>query len=95
MDKFTYLYDRKPGHLRAGAVHPEYFRMLIGSSSIHSPKVIQTMEDFLIHGSPRKVACGNYGVSAGYISVALKRLQLLSYNVVTMYSYYACSDLKN
>ncbi|MBS1203196.1 MAG: Adhesin biosynthesis transcription regulatory protein [Proteobacteria bacterium] len=54
MDKFTYLYDRKPGHLRPGAVNPEHFRMLIESSRIHSPKVIQAMEDFLVHGSPAR-----------------------------------------
>lgn len=95
MDKFAYLHDKKPGHLRPGEVHPEHFRMLIESSSIHSPKVIQAMEDFLVHGTPRKVICENHGVSAGYVSVALRRLQDLSHNIVMMYPYYVRDDIKN
>ncbi|HFJ4564090.1 TPA: PapB/FocB family fimbrial expression transcriptional regulator, partial [Salmonella enterica] len=95
VDKFTYLHDKKPGHLRPGEVHPEHFRMLIESSSIHSPKVIQVVEDFLVHGVPRKIACEKYGVSAGYVSVTLKRLQELSYNIVMMYPYYVQGGIKN
>ncbi|EDL7788881.1 hypothetical protein CUL34_24080 [Salmonella enterica] len=63
--------------------------MLIEASSIHSPKVILAMEDFLVRGIPRKVSCEIHRVSAGYISIALKRLQSLSYTVVMMYPYYA------
>ncbi len=89
MNKVSYIYDKKPGHLRPGEVHPEHFRMLIEASSIHSPKVILAMEDFLVRGIPRKVSCEIHRVSAGYISIALKRLQSLSYTVVMMYPYYA------
>ncbi|WP_237220058.1 adhesin biosynthesis transcription regulatory family protein [Salmonella enterica] len=89
MNKASYIYDKKPGHLRPGEVHPEHFRMLIEASSIHSTKVILAMEDFLVRGIPRKISCETHGVSAGYISIALKRLQNLSYNVVMMYPYYA------
>ncbi|WNI88064.1 PapB/FocB family fimbrial expression transcriptional regulator [Citrobacter portucalensis] len=95
MDKFTYLYNKKPGHLQPGEVHPEHFRMLIESSSIHSPKVIQVVEDFLVHGVSRKMACEKHGVSAGYVSVVLRRLQDLSYNIVMMYPYYVRNDIKN
>ncbi|WP_370607798.1 PapB/FocB family fimbrial expression transcriptional regulator [Citrobacter meridianamericanus] len=95
MDKFTYLHDKKPGHLRPGEVHPEHFRMLIESSSIHSPKVIQAMEDFLVHGVSRKVICENHCISPGYMLVTLKRLQDLSHNIVMMYPYYVCGDINN
>ena len=94
MDKFAYLHGRKPGHLRPGEVHPEHFRMLIEASSIHSPKVIQVMEDFLVHGIPRKITCENNCVSAGYVSIALKRLQELSYNIAMMLPYYLHSDIR-
>ncbi|EDS3841759.1 PapB/FocB family fimbrial expression transcriptional regulator [Citrobacter portucalensis] len=89
INKTSYLYDKKPGHLRPGEVDPEHFRMLIEASSIHSPKVIFAMEDFLVRGIPRKITCETHNVSPGYVSVTLKRLQQLSYNVVMMYPYYA------
>lgn len=94
MNKSVY-FKRKPGHLRQGDVHPEHFRMLIESSSIHSPKVIQVMEEFLVHGVSRKDACEKYGVSASYVSVTLRRLQDLSRNIVMMYPYYVRDDIKN
>ncbi|WNI88058.1 PapB/FocB family fimbrial expression transcriptional regulator [Citrobacter portucalensis] len=89
IDKASYIYVKKPGHLRSGEVHPEHFRMLIEVSSIHSPKIILAMEDFLVRGIPRKIACETHGVSPGYVSISLKKLQHLSCSVVMMYPYYA------
>ncbi|EDS3841722.1 hypothetical protein GUD61_000494 [Salmonella enterica] len=77
IDKASYIYVKKPGHLRSGEVHPEHFRMLIEVSSIHSPKIILAMEDFLVRGIPRKIACEIHGVSPGYVStLTIKQIQV-------------------
>ncbi|WNI84221.1 PapB/FocB family fimbrial expression transcriptional regulator [Citrobacter portucalensis] len=89
MDKLSYLYHHSPGLLRCGEVHPEQFRQLIALSGIHSTRVIMALEDYLVYGVVRKMACEKHGVSTSYMSVSLAKLQQLSRGVATLASWYA------
>ncbi|ECD6034726.1 transcriptional regulator [Salmonella enterica] len=88
LDKYDYLGVRDLGRLTPGEVHPEHFRMLVEVSSIYSPKIIMAMEDCLVRGFSRKIACEKHGVSTAYMSIAMRKIQTLSRAVVMMYPYY-------
>jgi hypothetical protein len=88
MDRQSFLYYSTAGILRCGEVHPEQFRQLIVLSGVHSTRVIMALEDYLVHGVIRKLACEKHHVSTSYMSVALGKLQQLSQRVATMAPWY-------
>ncbi|EBI9246247.1 transcriptional regulator [Salmonella enterica] len=89
-DDYLFLSKRKkrgeglePGNMTEG-----HFWLLIEVSSIHSEKVIQALQDFLVLGYFRREACERNKVSAGYFSTALGRLQRVSDIVSQLAPYY-------
>lgn len=88
MTKMDYLWGRRSGFLQCGHVHPEHFRQLIAISGIHSPRVIQSLEDYLVRGISRRIICESRDLSASYLSTSLSKLQRLSAVVAEMASWY-------
>ncbi|AOV96348.1 transcriptional regulator [Edwardsiella hoshinae] len=77
------------GELVAGAVPEEQFWLLVDISPIHSEKVILALRDYFVFGLSRKVVCERHGMSCGYLSVSVNRLNLISKNVHKLAGYYS------
>lgn len=66
----------------------EYFQLLINVSPINSKKIINALKDYLVCGVTRKEACMRHGVSPGYFSTSLGKLQNLNsviYEIILLY----------
>ena len=66
--------DIKSRILIPGCVSKSVFDLLVELSSIHSKKIINALHDYLVLGVDRKIACGRYGASISYFSIALGRI---------------------
>lgn len=64
------------------------FELLVELSSIHSKKVILALRDHLVLGKTRKEVCAQYGVSAGYLSLCIRRLLIVEKVVSRLAGFY-------
>lgn len=69
------LFSRFSTPLRPGQVSATYFRLLTRMYVIHSRKIHQALESYLVYGTTRQVACEQSGATMSYFSVKLKELQ--------------------
>ncbi|EPU5339227.1 adhesin biosynthesis transcription regulatory family protein [Escherichia coli] len=83
-----FLCEEQMGKLIPGKVNDVHFGLLIDISPIYSDKVIQALRDFLVLGFTRREACERHGVSPGYFSIALGRIQRVSKSVLQLMPYY-------
>lgn len=88
-DKYLFLSKNRKDFLLPAQVQEDHFWLLAEISPIHSEKVIQALKDFLVLGYTRREACERHGVSAGYFSVSLGRLQHVSRVVSKLTPWYA------
>lgn len=72
----------------AREVSERHFWLLIEISGMHSEKVINALREHLVMGYTRREACEQHGVSQGYLSGALVRIQHLSQTVNNLLPYY-------
>lgn len=79
---------KKKEELISGCVTDEQFWLLIAISSIHSGKVIQSLRDHLVNGTPRKILYERYSINAGYFSVSLSRLSRLNRLIYLISKFY-------
>lgn len=89
MGNSDYLFLAKGYELNPNEVSKEHFCLLTEIAPIYSKKVIKALEDYLVHGDSRRVACERSGVSLGYFSTSLARLQKVSFAVELMAEFYS------
>ncbi|EES4559329.1 TPA: adhesin biosynthesis transcription regulatory family protein [Escherichia coli] len=83
-----HLVKERSGILLPGEVSERHFWLLIEISGMHSEKVINALREHLVMGYTRREACEQHGVSQGYLSGALVRIQHLSQTVNNLLPYY-------
>ncbi|EBU9816023.1 transcriptional regulator [Salmonella enterica] len=79
----------RAGELAPGGVPEEQFWLLIDISPIHSEKIILALKDYFVSGCSRKVVCECHGLSSGYLSTSINRLNFISRNVQKLTGYYS------
>lgn len=79
----------RAGELEPGAVSEEQFWLLVDISPIHSEKIILALKDHFVSGYSRKVVCERHGMSGGYLSTSVNRLNFISRNVHKLAGYYS------
>ncbi|EHJ2437235.1 TPA: PapB/FocB family fimbrial expression transcriptional regulator [Salmonella enterica subsp. enterica serovar Bahrenfeld] len=84
-----------PYELIAGKVDLVYFKLLISISSVTNYKMRKTLEDILVHGISRKLACIKNNVSQSSVSLKIQHLQYVNQTVHMMHQYYKHKELKN
>ncbi|HFO2834394.1 TPA: PapB/FocB family fimbrial expression transcriptional regulator [Escherichia coli] len=56
---------------------------------MHSKKVVMSMQDYLVHGIPRKNVCEKYKLSHSYFDNSLARLHRISCLITGLIKYYS------
>ncbi|EDV7203285.1 transcriptional regulator [Salmonella enterica subsp. enterica serovar Bredeney] len=79
----------RTGELAPGEVPEEQFWLLVDISPIHSEKIILALKDYFVSGYSRKVVCERHGMSGGYLSTSINRLNFISRNVQKLAGYYS------
>ncbi|EGI3917889.1 transcriptional regulator [Escherichia coli] len=74
--------------LSPGKISERQFWLLVEISPIHSEKVINALQDFLVMGYNRREACERHAVSQGYFSGALRRFQHIHQTVNKLVPFY-------
>lgn len=74
-----------PGTLIPGRVDIRHFRLLAAVSMITRKNMLAALEDVLVRGLTRRVACEQHGVSQSQFSVKYRQLQMVSQTVVRIY----------
>ncbi|HHH5772136.1 TPA: adhesin biosynthesis transcription regulatory family protein [Escherichia coli] len=85
---FLFLEKKHGETLLAGKVSENQFWLLAEISPIHSRKVINALRDLLVFGYSKREACERNGVSQGYLSSALGRIQKVNYTVSRLAPFY-------
>ena len=75
-------------YLRPGKVNVEHFNLLVVLSKISSPRIIASLEDFLVQGKKRNEVCQEHNVSVSYFSIKLNQLRQCSRTVFELIPYY-------
>ncbi|HFS3216207.1 TPA: PapB/FocB family fimbrial expression transcriptional regulator, partial [Escherichia coli] len=89
IDKNYVFFNTHKNALIPGRVEDEHFWLLIGISTIHSKKVVMSMQDYLVHGIPRKNVCEKYKLSHSYFDNSLARLHRISCLITGLIKYYS------
>ncbi|ELP5543946.1 hypothetical protein QTR52_004368 [Salmonella enterica] len=74
--------------LSPGTVAEEQFKLLIDISTIRSNRIIVALEEYFVQGVTRKEICNKYKLSAGYLSVKIKEIQILCRQIIDIYPYF-------
>ncbi|EAA8634470.1 hypothetical protein AHS86_23655 [Salmonella enterica subsp. enterica] len=74
--------------LSPGTVAEEQFKLLIDISTIRSNRIIVALKDYFVQGVTRKEICKKYNLSAGYLSVKIKEIQMLCRQIIEIYPYF-------
>ncbi|EBJ9978066.1 hypothetical protein D2U39_25345, partial [Salmonella enterica] len=67
-----------PGMLVPGQVSTRHFRLLTIICQVRSPDLLKALEQVLVYGKSRRLACEDTGVTQSYFSVKYRRLQIIS-----------------
>ncbi|EAB2798908.1 transcriptional regulator [Salmonella enterica] len=67
-----------PGMLVPGQVSTRHFRLLTIICQVRSPALLKALEQVLVYGKSRRLACEDTGVTQSYFSVKYRRLQIIS-----------------
>lgn len=78
----------RQGWLIPGLVPESQFWLLVGTSSMHSEKVIKALFDHLVNGATRRNVCVKHCVNSGHFSIGLNRLQHLSHTAAKLALFY-------
>lgn len=78
----------RQGWLIPGLVSETQFWLLVGTSSMHSEKVIRALFDHLVDGVARRNACVKHCVNSGHFSIGLNRLQHISHTAAKLALFY-------
>lgn len=79
------LFSCFSGPMHQGQVSASYFRILTRIHVIHSRRIRQALESFLVYGVTRKVACEQSGATLSYFSVKLHELQRVHLAIIELY----------
>lgn len=71
--------------LHPGQVSATYFRLLTRIYTIHSKRIHQALESYLVYGTTRQAACEQSGATLSYFSLKLKELQRIHLIVVELF----------
>lgn len=87
-DQFLYLTKGYKQALPSRRMMERHFWLLVEITPLHSEKVINALRDFLVLGYTRREACERHGVSQGYFSGALGRVQRTHQTVNRLVPFY-------
>lgn len=79
------LFSQFSNPLYPGQVSATYFRLLTRMYAIHSKRIYQALESYLVYGTTRQAACEQSGATMSYFSVKLKELQRIHQVVVELF----------
>ena len=91
-NKILFLTKNRKDILSPSQVPEECFWLLAEIAPIHSEKIIHALKDFLVDGYTRREVCERHGISAGYLSVSVGRLQHASQIVAQLVPWYTQND---